>query len=536
MPIGTQDAAMLDTAVSDADEEFAVAEEDIAAPLDESAAESAAAGAAQDPLAAFKARAAAVYETYAQQYRDRFDWLAAKFFRPQLQHALEADAQALLGILARIGTWDPKRDTKLEELTSLLTTQHARDKVLIFTQFADTAQYLKRELSRRVVRDLEVVTNQTGDPVALARRFSPSSNGGLRAGEQELRILIATDVLAEGQNLQDAHIIVNYDLPWAIIRLIQRAGRVDRIGQQHDTILVYSFLPADGVERIIQLRQRLFWRLQQNQEVIGTDETFFGEEAAAKLRDLYTEKAGTLDDDPSDEDIDLASLALQVWKSASAADQKEAVALPPIVSATRAVPETADPAQHPPGVITYLRYPDGTDALVRVDQRGVLVSQSISAIFGAAACAPDEPPLERAANHHELVARCVELATEEQTALGGQLGSLRSVRRKLYEQLKRYREQLLSKPTLFARETLEQLDGVLDLLWKFPLRRTAQDAISRQMRLGITDEALLELVLRRAADENLCEVTAEETQAPAEPRIICSMGLVWSVNPAAKNG
>jgi hypothetical protein len=57
----------------------------------------------------------------------------------------------------------------------------------------------------------------------------------------ELRILIATDVLSEGQNLQDGAIIVNYDLPWAIIRLIQRAGRVDRIGQRSDRILCYSF-------------------------------------------------------------------------------------------------------------------------------------------------------------------------------------------------------------------------------------------------------------------------------------------------------
>jgi len=139
-----------------------------------------------------------------------------------------------------------------------------------------------------------------------------------------LRVLVGTDVLAEGLNLQDAHIVVNYDLPWAIIRLIQRAGRVDRIGQKHDTILVYSFLPADGVDRIINLRTRLFRRLQENQEVIGTDESFFGEDAATKLRDLYTEKAGTLDDDQTDDDIDLVSLALQVWNSASPEDKKAA--------------------------------------------------------------------------------------------------------------------------------------------------------------------------------------------------------------------
>ncbi|GIV52418.1 MAG: hypothetical protein KatS3mg038_2939 [Candidatus Kapaibacterium sp.] len=536
IPIGTQDAAMLDTAVSDSDDDTAVVPDDVDTPLDESAAEIATASNAPLTLAAFKARAADVYKTYAQQFRDRFDWLDAKFFRPQLQQVLEADATALLAILASMGEWDPARDAKLGALETLLTEHHPNDKVLVFTQFADTAQYLGHQLPKRGITGLEIVTNQTGDPVALARRFSPSTNGGLRAGEQELRILIATDVLAEGQNLQDCHIIVNYDLPWAIIRLIQRAGRVDRIGQKHDTIHVYSFLPAEGVERIIRLRKRLFERLQANQEVIGTDETFFGEEAAAKLRDLYTEKAGTLDDDQSDEDIDLASLALQVWKSASAADQKEAIALPPIVSATRALAETADPDQHPPGVITYLRYPDGTDALIRVDKDGNLVSQSISTIFRAAACAPDEPPLERAENHHALVARCVEIATEEQTVLGGQLGSLRSVRRKLYDRLDRYRKQLQARPTLFSSETLQQLESVLDLIWRYPLKTAAKEAISRQMRLGITDEALLELVLRRAADENLCEVTAEETQAPAEPRIICSMGLALASTMPANTG
>jgi len=94
-------------------------------------------------------------------------------------------------------------------------------------------------------------------------------------------LLISTDVLSEGQNLQDCAIIVNYDLPWAIIRLIQRAGRVDRIGQQADTILCYSFLPADGVERIIRLRSRVRQRLLQNAEVVGTDEEFFDQSIQA---------------------------------------------------------------------------------------------------------------------------------------------------------------------------------------------------------------------------------------------------------------
>lgn len=88
-------------------------------------------------------------------------------------------------------------------------------------------------------------------------------------------MIIATDVLSEGQNLQDSHIIVNFDLPWAIIRLIQRAGRVDRIGQKEDRIYCYSFFPADGVEKIISLRERLNNRINQNANIIGSDEIFF---------------------------------------------------------------------------------------------------------------------------------------------------------------------------------------------------------------------------------------------------------------------
>ncbi|HVM62254.1 MAG TPA: helicase-related protein [Verrucomicrobiae bacterium] len=379
----------------------------------------------------FRKRAREVYELYRTQYHTRFYWLDPKFFGTDFRKRLLEDAEALLSVLNQAGTWKPDRDAKLVELHKLLTKTHRKDKVLIFTQFADTAIYLGEQLEKLGVTSMAVATNETSDPITLARRFSPSTNGGLSSLESELRVLLATDVLAEGQNLQDAHIVVNYDLPWAIIRLIQRAGRVDRIGQKHDTIFAYSFLPVDGVEEIIHLRQRLFHRLQANQEVLGTDESFFGEDAANKLRDLYTEKQGALDDDQTDEDIDLASLALQVWNSASADDQKAAQRLSPVVAATGPLPELANPRDHPAGVISYLRFPDNTDALVRVDDKGNLVSQSLSGIFQAAACAPDAPPLKRAANHHELVSRCVEIVMEEQQTFAGHLGSLRSISRKV---------------------------------------------------------------------------------------------------------
>jgi superfamily II DNA or RNA helicase len=531
IPIGTQDAAMLDTAVSDADE----------AAVEISDSDNIEVAEATEPPAQkektwdeYQKRAGEIYKAYRQNHHHRFDWLGSRFFLPQLADALRSDTHALHRILEIAGQWQPAADTKLHALLELLRT-HRDEKVLVFTQFADTALYLHKQLRAAGMEDVAVLTNQVGDPVTLARRFSPSTNGGLAAGETGLRVLIATDVLAEGQNLQDAHIVVNYDLPWAIVRLIQRAGRIDRIGQKHDTILIYSFWPAEGVEKIIRLRQRLVARLQQHQEVIGSDDSFFGEAAAQRLRDLYTEKAGTLDDEGADEDIDLASLALQVWNSASADDRKACLSLPPIVSATRALRCSGErpfaPADGPPGVVTYLRYPDGTDALIRVDEHGSLVSQSLSAIFRDIACPPETPPLERTEQHHELVARCVEMATEEHVT-GGHLGSLRSVRRKLWERLNKYRDRLkagegeLPFAPAVSPDRLQQLDAVLDMIWWYPLKSAAREAISRQMRLGIADPDLLDMVARRAGEDNLCEIREKEADESAGPHIICSLGLI----------
>lgn len=521
IPIGTQDAAMLDTAVADADDP-GVAEDagDPGTPGPDEG--STPAVSAVRDLGSYRQRAAQVYGTYQTAFEGRFQWISSRAFKPGLKDALLADAKALLAVLQGAGEWRPDRDAKLDELHRLLTSKHRGAKVLVFTQFADTALYLGEHLAARGVAGLEVVTSATPDPVGVARRFSPMSNGGLRDGERAVNVLVATDVLAEGQNLQDSHLIVNYDLPWAIIRLIQRAGRVDRIGQKEDTIFVYSFMPAEGVNEIIRLRERLFQRLRENGEVIGTDESFFGEDAAEKLRDLYTEKAGVLDDD-EDEDVDLASIALQVWNSAAEADRKVAEGLPAVISATRPLPEPADGVPPPPGAITYLRFPDGTDALVQVDASGELVSQSLVAAFRNAACAPDTPALPRAVNHHDLVACATKLVMREQATLGGQLGSLRSTRRKLYERLQGYRQRLRDRPTLFSADALGQLDTVLQALFRFPMTEQARDSIGRQIRLGAQDDALLETAFTLYEEGRLC-VVGEETEQP-EPKVICSLGL-----------
>jgi superfamily II DNA or RNA helicase len=526
LPIGTQDAAQLDARVTDEDDGASTGSlfDD-----DDGSAENGSDATALRNEEDFKRRAAEIYGQYSTQYKRRFKWLRPGLFVKSLASDLRNDSAVLLAILQQCGEWDANKDAKLAALARLLTKQHPEEKVLVFTQFADTVRYLETELRARGVARFAGVTGDSTDPTAVAWRFSPESNnrGGSILPSDEFRVLIATDVLSEGQNLQDCAIVVNYDLPWAIIRLVQRAGRVDRIGQHAENILCYSFLPADGVERIIRLRARVRQRLQENAEVVGTDEAFFEDDRNSQVvLDLYSEKAGILDGD-ADSEVDLASYAYQIWKNAIDADpslQKAIPELPPVVFSTRAHKPAADA---PAGVLVYLRTAEGTDALAWVNEQGDNVTQSQLAILRAAECAPNTLAIPRHEKHHELVRRGVEHIVEEERSAGGQLGRPSGARFRTYERLKRYADEV--KGTLFeSQELLKAIDDI----YRYPLRQPAVDTLNRQLRSGISDQTLAQLVVALRDEDRLCVVHEEEQTH--EPRIICSMGL-WPSGPLSRS-
>jgi len=516
LPIGTQDSGMLDTRLTDADRDL-FADEDNG---DEAEAESP----PVSPLrteADFRARAEEIYSQYAGPWKNRFKWLRPSLFLPQLQADLQADAKKLIGILKKCGTWDPSRDAKLDALQDLLGKKHPHDKVLVFSQFADTVDYLESQLAARGVDRLAGVSGNSENPTAVAWRFSPVSNE-MRdrvPADQELRVVIATDVLSEGQNLQDCAVVVNFDLPWAIIRLIQRAGRVDRIGQKSDVIRCYSFLPADGVDRIIRLRSRVRQRLRENAEVVGTDEAFFEDDQNDDvIRHLFTEKAGILDGD-EDTEVDLSSYAYQIWKNAVDADPGLAdtiESLPNVVFATK---PHAPTELEPEGVLAYIRTGQGNDFLAWVDRSGKSVTESQYRILLAAECTADTPGLPRQDKHHQMVEKAVAQVIEDEKSTGGQLGRPSGARFKTYERLKRFLEDMQNMPLL---DTTELAKAVQEI-YRYPLRQSAIDILNRQLRSGISDEELAELVQSLRQDNALCVIHEEEQSQ--EPQIICSMGL-----------
>lgn len=514
LPIGPQDAALLDPRYFDDEESTAALD---LADDGEEPEEAATVLAAEPTEAALRAEAASAYRTFTGHGKKRFRWLPTKFFRRDLAAHLQSDCAAILGILRKAGAWDPTRDAKLIALAELVQKTHAKEKVLVFTQFADTARYVHRELERRKLKGLAVVTGDSADPTGTAWRFSPVSNGKRVAKADELRVLIATDVLSEGQNLQDAAIVVNYDLPWAIIRLIQRAGRVDRIGQRADSITCYTFMPAEGVERIIQLRARVKARLQQNAEVVGTDEAFFEDDLKTdQLRDIYNEKGGILDD-PEDDEVDLSSYAWQIWNDATKNNEGLKAAVENLASVVYSAKDRAE--QMADGVLVYLRTPDDNDALAWLDGARRVVTESQLDILRAAACTPDTLARTRASAHHDLVRQAVSNLLAQEKIVGGNLGRPSGPRSRAYERLKRHAERL--RGTLFeSRELLLAIDDI----YRRPLKELAADTLQRQLKAGVGDDALAELVVLLREEGKL--VQDEDGSGRREPQIICSLGLI----------
>ena len=520
IPLGPQNAEMLNTLIEDEDRQWDRSFFDYNE--DEE-------GEDQDLAMALEERAGRIYEDYESQYANRFKWLRSDLFQGSLERDLQSDADALLGILQAHGAWDPNRDTKLEALHALLTETYGSEKVLVFSQFADTVRYLEAELKRRRVEALEGVTGDAGDPTGLVSRFSPRSNPRPTTPlpeEAELRVLVTTDLLSEGQNLQDCHVVVNYDLPWAIIRIIQRAGRVDRIGQRAEQILCHSFLPAEGVERIIDLRKRVGERLKENAEVVGADETFFeDEEEERAFVNLYHEHAGTLDGD-ADGDVDLASHAYQIWKDAVSDDRRlarEVEELPNLIVSSRDhSPRLPD---RPEGVLVFLRTADDNDALAYVDRDGKSITESQFEILRVAECSPDTPARPHHDSHHELVAKGIRHIAREEKRVGGQLGRPAGARFRTYNRLKQYADEIRGQ--IFE----EPLRKAIGQIYRYPLRQAAVDSLNRLFRSRADDQQLTNLVVSLYQADRLC-LTDDRTTGTREPQIICSLGLFSSEDEA----
>ncbi|MCM1142840.1 MAG: SWF/SNF helicase family protein, partial [Muribaculum sp.] len=201
------------------------------------------------------------------------------------RRCLKEDQEKLSLLLAMLGPITAEHDSKLQQLITDLSDKFAHPlngdnkKVLIFTAFADTAEYLYRELAPRIKKttglNVALVTGNTDGKWTLSRRdvsfnnvltfFSPHSKDRdvIYPGcTDTIDVLIATDCISEGQNLQDCDYLVNFDIHWNPVRIIQRFGRIDRIGSQNSQIQLVNYWPNVDLDEYINLKGRVESRMK----------------------------------------------------------------------------------------------------------------------------------------------------------------------------------------------------------------------------------------------------------------------------------
>lgn len=199
--------------------------------------------------------------------------------RRRWRQDLQDDRATIAGLLDEVSQVDADRDAKLAELKEFLQekaenpTNDGNRKALVFTAFSDTAEYLYEHVADWAARELGLHTalitgskTRTTAPVrhemhTVLTAFSPRSKGGDLDGPQ-IDFVIATDTISEGQNLQDCDTVVNYDIHWNPVRIVQRFGRVDRLGTKNKSVQLVNFWPTPDLDSYINLEGRVSSRMK----------------------------------------------------------------------------------------------------------------------------------------------------------------------------------------------------------------------------------------------------------------------------------
>ncbi len=200
----------------------------------------------------------------------------------ELFRDIDKDIKLLSKILEKVKTIKAKDDAKLKVLKEKLLKLSEDGQIVLFTYYADTLNYIYNE----IIKDKRFSKLKIG-AISSSGLTSKSPQQREKIVEKffkkEIDILMSTDVLSEGQNLQTAKYLINYDLHWNPTRMIQRAGRIDRIGSPYKKIFVYNFFPEDELEELLKLVEILQNKIIDIDKSVGLDQTILGEEIHPKV-------------------------------------------------------------------------------------------------------------------------------------------------------------------------------------------------------------------------------------------------------------
>lgn len=452
----------------------------------------------------------------------------ADFDTELLKEHIAADRALLNKMKALVEPISPEKDDKLQTLQKQLRKKPvAGNKCLIFTQYADTAIYLFENLNPGAARkDIEVIYGTEKSKSRVVGRFAPKANPQFAPAKksEEIGLLVATDVLAEGLNMQDCSVVLNYDLHWNPVRLIQRFGRIDRIGSEHETIWGINFLPETGLEKNLGLQAVLQHRIQEIHESIGEDAAILDESEQLNegaMYAIYEKKADQLSsiEQDTDEFMDLNE-AEEIFRNLAANDPEEYERIKNLRDGIRS-------RKRGLGQGLFVMCQAGRySQLFLVDENANIRSRDIPRVLEAIRATPDSPTsgnLPGSYNHD--VMRIKNTFIEEvkhRKAQRVHALSLTQGQRYVLRELRAIYAQLDDK---------EDLKGQLNVLEKaFRISPTA--AIKKELnflrRNGVTGKALLKTLTDLYLQHRISERIDQETgrmEKEEIPRIICSEAL-----------
>lgn len=220
----------------------------------------------------------------------------------------------------------PKFDDKFDALLEVIRGRD--EKILLFTESRVTAEYLHRRIKSAIsgIRIGQMDSHKsTVEKREMVGRFDPANNNAPFTPDEEIDILVSTDVLSEGVNLQAGRTVINYDFHWNPVRLIQRVGRIDRIGSKHETVDIVNFLPTTRVEERLGLQERVANKIKIIQRIIGHDQTIL--EPSEKIDEsavieIYAGVEDVLDTDSEGGILDMVQTTAELDAEAIQNDEK----------------------------------------------------------------------------------------------------------------------------------------------------------------------------------------------------------------------
>ncbi len=449
-------------------------------------------------------------------------YLPADFHLDLLKQHVAHDIDVLQQVLNKVEPITPEYDAKLQKLLSLLPEEALNNgKRLIFTQYADTADYLYAHLNAGHRSDVDVITGSTSkSKFRVVGRFSPLANPDYKpqSGESELNTVIATDVLSEGLNMQDCDTIINYDLHWNPLRLIQRFGRIDRIGSTHDKVFGLNFLPELGIEQHLGLRERLQRRIAEIQETIGEDSAILdpteqvNEEA---MYAIYDSQPANLDLFEPDEPMGIGE-AEGILRQLRAENPAEFDRIASLRDGIRSGMDSLHP-----GIFVLCQAGD-FQQLFFGDSQGTIETRDASTILGRLKCTLSTPPVSLPTDYNRTIMKVYKQFADE---VAHRKTSLEHSTSQSVGQ--RYVSQELKAFAATLEEEDRRLADVAILQRVYnsnSLTAAVQTELRRIRNHKLTGDALFSR-LRSIYDQHRLSQQAEQTRSEREvtvPRIICS--------------